>query len=240
MFCTLYYSANIAGIFGILEAIGGLSWNIWILVLFNKIYVEDREWMQRRNYTYEHNEFIDHFRNIPERKGVYSLIIFSTVLHSFWLISSVMLLIGNMIYSKVMLSQWIPVTLMMILTDVLASIYFTLRLGAFLENNSVDDNPAPILLAVFFSRCCLLFVFLNAFLVHYVCRRCLQMAARKYCQKQIRECFEESPMDEHYPQTHRRYVGEEHHKQEHRIAVQQPVFVREEKPAEEVNNGGNP
>lgn len=206
--CTLATSAVTAVVFGLIESIFGLSWNILVIVIMSQRitnttqdnasvvapsglsdvdYIEG-DFAPLYNFSDMTSEELWNYLNDNLKSDqaieehMFHIIIAALVLNSFWLITTLALAVGNAEKCKDMLKPWVAATIIITITDIAATVYFVfkaIKTGEEFDIRTSFFTNLFVFYAAMFSRGGIVIWIINIALCVFVAQRAQEIEVGK-------------------------------------------------------------
>ncbi|CAL1263309.1 unnamed protein product [Larinioides sclopetarius] len=206
--CTLATTAVTAVVFGLIESIYGLTWNILVIVIMSQRISNSTDENEVGNTTpalsdvdYIEGEFAPLYNasdmtseelwdylseNLKSDQAVEEhmlhIVIAALVLNSFWLITTLALAVGNAEKCKDMLKPWVASTIVITITDIAATVYFifkAIKTGEVFEIRTSFFTNLFVFYAFMFSRGFIVIWIINVALCVFVAQRAQEIEVGK-------------------------------------------------------------
>ncbi|GFQ96062.1 uncharacterized protein TNCT_264681, partial [Trichonephila clavata] len=206
--CTLATTAVTAVVFGLIESIFGLSWNILVIVIMSQRitnstqenasvaassslsdvdYIE-ADFAPLYNFSDMTSEELWNYLNDNLKSDqaieehMFHVVIAALVLNAFWLITTLALAVGNAEKCKDMLKPWVAATIIITITDIAATVYFIFK--AIKTGDQMDFRTSFfvnlfVFYAVMFSRGGIVIWIINIALCVFVAQRAQEIEVGK-------------------------------------------------------------
>ncbi|GIY86849.1 uncharacterized protein CDAR_258131 [Caerostris darwini] len=207
--CTLATTAVTAVVFGLIESIYGLAWNILVIVIMSQRVTNTTEENEEllsstsnlSDVDYEAGEFYASIKfcnmtseelwkylsdNLQSDEAVKEhmlyVVVAALVLNAFWLITTLALAVGNAEKCKDMLKPWVVSTIVITITDIAATVYFifkAVKTGDEFDIRTSFFTNLFVFYAFMFSRGAIIIWIINIALCVFVAQRAQEIEIGK-------------------------------------------------------------
>lgn len=178
--CSLFASTTTAAALGLVESIVGMAWNILAIVIIEShknVTADALENHEDASETTVHPDYAEasqfpahdvsawdrlkitlSSKESLDKDHIFEIVVTALILNCFWFIASLTLTVGNAEKCKDMLKPWIVSTIVIVVADIAATVYFVVKAVRAIEDlrgmsiESIFVDNLYILCAVLFSR----------------------------------------------------------------------------------------